>query len=144
MIYIFIFLLWTFCLYLVHRLAHLTPGVRHLHWNHHRYINMYETKWHWNNLLLFNDTWKSTADLWITEVVPTLIFSYITGHWWISVFYYLWAALLQETIEHNKNFNMYPLITSGQWHLKHHTNTKINFGLFFPIWDIIFKTQKTL
>lgn len=142
MIYIFIFLLWTFCLYIIHRLAHVIPTVRWLHRAHHKYINFHSTKWHWNNLFLFNDTWKSTADLWITEVIPTLLFSYITGAWWISVFYYLWAALLQETIEHNKKFNIYPLLTSGKWHLIHHRNPKFNFGLFLPVWDIVFNTHK--
>ena len=142
MIYIFIFLLWTLCLYLVHRLAHVMPGVRHLHWDHHRYVNTHDTTWHCNNLFLFNDTWKSTVDLWITEVIPTLLFSYVTGAWWVSVFYYLWAALVQETIEHNKKFSIYPLLTSGQWHLIHHKNSKLNFGLFLPVWDIVFKTHK--
>jgi sterol desaturase/sphingolipid hydroxylase (fatty acid hydroxylase superfamily) len=105
---------------------------------------MHETSWHWNNLFLFNDTWTSTADLWITEVVPTLVFSWLTGHWWIFLFYYLWAALVQETVEHNKNFNIYPLVTSGKWHLEHHRNTKINFGLFLPVWDIVFNTHKRI
>jgi sterol desaturase/sphingolipid hydroxylase (fatty acid hydroxylase superfamily) len=82
-------------------------------------------------------------DLWITEVVPTLIFSWITGHWWLSVFYYVWAAFIQEVIEHNPNFNIYPLLTSGQWHLVHHKQSDKNFGLFVPIWDIVFRTYKT-
>jgi len=142
MIYMFIFLLWTFFLYVIHRLAHVIPTVRRLHQDHHKYINFHSTRWHWNNLFLFNDTWKSTADLWITEVIPTLLFSYITGAWWISVFYYLWAALLQETIEHNKEFSIYPILTSGRWHLIHHRNPKFNFGLFLPVWDIVFNTHK--
>jgi hypothetical protein len=143
MSYVAIFLIWTFMLYWVHRAAHKAPLIKHLHRDHHKYINTHSTSWHWNNLFLFNDTWKSTADLWITEVIPTLIFSYITGAWWISVFYYLWAALLQERIEHNSEFSIYPLLTSGKWHLIHHRNTKLNFGLFFPVWDMLFGTQKT-
>jgi sterol desaturase/sphingolipid hydroxylase (fatty acid hydroxylase superfamily) len=95
-------------------------------------------------LFLFNDNWTSTFDLWITEVVPTLVFSWVTGYWWISVFYYLWAALVQETIEHNPKFNIYPYLTSGKWHLIHHRDTTYNYGLFFPIWDILFKTHKPL
>jgi lathosterol oxidase len=142
MFYIFIFLSWTLCLYWLHRLIHITPGLRELHRDHHKFINLNNTKWHWNNLFLFNDTWKSTADLWVTEVLPTLLFSYITGQWWVIIFYYVWASLLQETVKHNKNFNIYPILTSGRWHLKHHYNSKINFGLFFPIWDVIFKTNR--
>jgi sterol desaturase/sphingolipid hydroxylase (fatty acid hydroxylase superfamily) len=89
---------------------------------------------------LFNDDWPSTKDLWTTEVIPTLIFSWITGQWWISVFYYIWAAFIQETVEHNANINL-PILTSGQWHLMHH-RFKCNYGLFTPIWDIVFKTYK--
>jgi sterol desaturase/sphingolipid hydroxylase (fatty acid hydroxylase superfamily) len=142
--FISIFLLWTFVLYWIHRAVHKIPMLRSWHWDHHKYINLNHTKWHWNNLLLFNDTYKSTADLWITEVIPTVIFSWITGHWWILIFYYLWASLLQERIEHNKNFSIYPWLTSGKWHLLHHVNSKVNFGLFWPIWDICFKTRQCL
>lgn len=94
-------------------------------------------------MFLFNDTWMSTLDLWITEVIPTLIFSLVTGYWWISVFYYLWAAFVQEIIEHNPKFDVFPLLTSGRWHLIHHHNTSVNYGLFTPVWDIAFGTYKS-
>lgn len=137
--FIFYFFLWTLILYWIHRVSHSVPMIRSIHLHHHRFISLHLTKWHWNNLLLFNDDWVSTLDLWITEVIPTLIFSAITGQWWISVFYYIWAAFVQETIEHNPNFNL-PLLTSGKWHLIHH-QSKFNYGLFFPIWDITFGTN---
>lgn len=138
------FFMWTLCLYIIHRLIHVTPFLRRIHYDHHRYINLNNnTKWHWNNLFLFNDTWISTLDLWIGEVIPTLMFSYITGNWWIFVFYYLWAALVQETLEHNKNLDWYPL-TSGKWHLLHHKYPDTNFGLFLPIWDKVFKTYRSV
>lgn len=146
--YFVIFLAWTLCLYVIHRAIHAHgrkyfPLAFKAHADHHRYINVnHGTSWHWNNLLLFNDTWLSTLDLWITEVIPTIIFSWITGHWWIAIFYYFWAALLQEQIEHNPKFDFYPFITSGKWHLVHHYNVSANFGLFFPIWDIIFKSYR--
>jgi sterol desaturase/sphingolipid hydroxylase (fatty acid hydroxylase superfamily) len=141
--YIVAFFAWTFCLYWIHRTGHRTPYVKTAHLDHHKFININgKTTWHWNNLFLFNDTWTSTADLWITEVIPTLIFSWITGHWWLSVFYYLWAALIQEVIEHNPKFSLYPFLTSGKWHLVHHRDPSKNFGLFTPVWDIVFKTYK--
>ena len=141
--YIFIFVLWTFALYVIHRIVHITPFLKELHWDHHKYVNLNDTGWKLNNLLLFNDTWKSTADLWITEVIPSLVFSLITGHYWIFVFYYLWAALLQEELEHNRKLNFYPF-TFGQWHLIHHRTPNKNFGLFFPFWDKIFRTEKVV
>lgn len=135
------FLSWTLMLYVIHRLAHAVPYVRRWHLDHHSYVNKHVTAWHWSNLFLYNDTWISTLDLWITEVIPTIVFSAVTGQWWILIFYYFWAALIQETIEHNKQVNI-PFLTHGQWHLVHHSNVKYNFGLFFPLWDVIFKTYK--
>ena len=99
LIYIIEFFIWTLCLYIIHRLIHYTSILRRIHYDHHRHIYLNNnSKWHWNNLFLFNDTWTSTLDLWITEVIPTLIFSYITGNWCISIFYYIWASLIQESI----------------------------------------------
>jgi sterol desaturase/sphingolipid hydroxylase (fatty acid hydroxylase superfamily) len=149
MIEFFYFLTWTLVLYVIHRIVHVTPILKKIHWEHHRYISIrlrsinHEktlTEWHWNNLLLFNDNVLSTIDLWITEVIPTLIFSYLTGQWWISIFYYIWAAFLQESLEHNPRLNLYPF-TSGIWHLQHHKNYKKNYGLFHPLWDRIFQTE---
>ena len=135
------FILWLFLLYWIHRAVHKIPVLNKYHWDHHHYINTNNnSKWHWNNLFLFNDTLDSTLDLWITEVLPTLLFSLITGQWWISIMYYCWAAFLQEPLEHNPRLNL-PLFTSGKWHLIHHKTPNKNFSLFFPIWDLVFNTE---
>lgn len=149
MIYVLIFLIWTLYLYVIHRAIHRYgarwyPLAFCAHADHHRYINTHPpTRWHWNNLFLFNDTWMSTLDLWITEVIPTLIFAWITGHWWVAIFYYVWAALVQEVIEHNPRFDIFPWLTSGKWHLVHHRDNTVNFGLFFPFWDLLFGTYQS-
>jgi sterol desaturase/sphingolipid hydroxylase (fatty acid hydroxylase superfamily) len=146
---IFYFSAWTFILYWIHRVGHDVPFLKKFHFDHHRFIltklrnNETPTKWHWSNLFLFNDTWKSTIDLWLTEVIPTLLFSLVTGQWWISVFYYFWAAFIQETIEHNPNFNI-PFLTSGRWHLQHHIQGNANYSLFFPMWDLIFGSYRPI
>lgn len=134
------FLAWTFALYWIHRLAHIIPVVRSFHRDHHIFIRNNPVSWHWSNLFLYNDTPKSTIDLWLTEVIPTLLIAFLLDAWWIFVFYYLWAALIQESIEHNPKVNL-PFLTSGKWHLIHHRNSSKNFGLFFPIWDVIFITN---
>lgn len=143
----FYFFLWTFVLYWIHRVGHSLWFLKNYHVDHHQFIlkNMKEknytgSRWHWNNLFLFNDTRKSTIDLWLTEVIPTILFSFVTGQWWISVFYYFWAAFIQEIIEHDPNFDL-PMLTSGKWHLLHHTKGIKNYGLFLPIWDIVFKSN---
>ena len=143
MSFVLYFFMWTFCLYWVHRAAHILPILKTYHFNHHKVINTNTIKWNWNNLLLYNDTKESTIDLWLTEVIPTCIISYITGQWWLIVFYYLWASLIQERVEHNKHFNI-PLLTSGKWHLNHHKDGKCNYGLFTSIWDIVFKTNRNI
>jgi sterol desaturase/sphingolipid hydroxylase (fatty acid hydroxylase superfamily) len=133
-------------LYWIHRVGHSIPLLRRYHLNHHQIINKNirestPNKWHWNNLFLFNDNWPSTIDLWITEVIPTLIFSLITGQWWISLFYYIWASIIQESIEHNPKVDL-PILTSGRWHLVHHKQADKNFGMFFSVWDILFGTYQ--
>jgi len=140
---VFYFLAWTLTLYWIHRLAHVVPFLKHYHFDHHKVIILNDVKWNWNNLLLYNDTRKSTIDLWLTEVIPSFIFSAVTGQWWIIIFYYLWASLLQERIEHLKTFNI-PVLTSGKWHLIHHSHGTYNYGLFIAMWDILFKTNKKI
>ena len=137
--FIVYFLLWTLMIYWVHRLHHTVPILKDIHWDHHKYVIEQTPTWHWNNLFLYNDTWMSTLDLWTTEVIPTIIFCAITGQWWILVAYYLWAALVQERIEHNPNFNI-PFLTSGKDHLIHHQDSRKNYGLFISIWDRLFGT----
>jgi sterol desaturase/sphingolipid hydroxylase (fatty acid hydroxylase superfamily) len=117
------------------------PFIQHIHWNHHWYISNHKTTWHWSNLFLFNDTWISTIDLWITEVVPTLLFAWVFDAWWVLVFYYVWASTVQEAVEHNTKINLYP-VTSGQWHLLHHKQADRNFGVFIPVWDKLFGTEQ--
>lgn len=140
---IILFLVWTLVLYWIHRLAHISKTIMKFHGDHHRYVNLHGTSWRWNNLLLFNDNWKSTIDLWITEVIPTILFSLIFNAWWIFIFYWIWAALIQEIVEHHPRINI-PLWSSGQWHLQHHKNPTVNFSLFFTIWDRIFKTNSSV
>lgn len=145
MSYIFVFLLWTFSVYWTHRLAHAWPPMRRFHNDHHKQVsNQTIQGLHWKNALLWFDTKESTIDQWLTEVIPTIIISSITGHWWLFVAYYIWAAFIQEAIEHNEKINLYPFITSGKWHLIHHDDPTKNYGVFVPLWDMIFGTRKKL
>ena len=139
--YFLYFLLWTLILYWVHRISHKTLIIKNIHWDHHKFVNLHKVGWHWNNLFLFNDTWASTLDLWITEVIPTIIFSIITHQWWICILYYVWAALMQENLEHNEDID-FPFLTCGKWHRIHHRTHNKNYSLFFPHWDILFGTYK--
>jgi sterol desaturase/sphingolipid hydroxylase (fatty acid hydroxylase superfamily) len=93
----------------------------------------------WQNMFLYSDDWIGTADLFMTEVIPTLIFCYFTGQWWIFAVYYIWTAFIQKWVEHTPKFSVWSF-SAEQCHLKHHTNWRTNYSISFPIWDIIFKT----
>jgi sterol desaturase/sphingolipid hydroxylase (fatty acid hydroxylase superfamily) len=119
--------------------------MRKYHADHHAQVTEQTiTGLHWKNAFLWFDNWKSTVDQWLTEVIPTFILSAVTGHWWLFVAYYVWAAFIQEAIEHNPKVNFYPFLTSGKWHLIHHQDPNKNYGVFIPIWDLVFGTRKTL
>lgn len=142
---VFYFMLWTLMLYWLHRLAHSrAPVLSHYHRQHHGFIARHHTGWHWSNLLLYQDNWPSTVDVWLTEVVPTVVFCWLFDCWFVMIGFYLWSALIQERIEHNAKFNLFPLITSGQWHLQHHTTGHYNFGIFHPLWDLLFGTYRSV
>lgn len=137
------FFAWTCLLYWVHRLSHVIPGMRKIHWGHHQYVNEGQPKWMWQNMLLYSDDWIGTADLFMTEVIPTLVFCYFTGQWWIFGIYYIWTAFIQEWVEHNPNFNVWPF-SSGKWHLIHHKNWRKNYSIYFTLWDRVFGTYQKL
>lgn len=139
-----VFFVWTLLLYLMHVLAHTLPFLKRIHAAHHKTIKFNNSnKWHWNNLLLYNDNWISTVDLWISDIFPTLVVAIVFNAWWVAVVYYVWAAFFQESLEHNMQVNFYPF-TCGQWHMRHHQNPKCNYGLFFPIWDKLFRTENAV
>jgi sterol desaturase/sphingolipid hydroxylase (fatty acid hydroxylase superfamily) len=141
--FILYFVAWTFMIYWLHRTFHVVPILKEVHLAHHRHVTLGtgSNGWNWKHMFLWIDDWKGTVDQWLMEIIPTIIFCWVFGQWWLLFFYWLWTAFIQERIEHNKNFNMFPILTSGSWHLVHHRNCNVNFGVFFPIWDIIFKTD---
>lgn len=137
------FFAWTFILYWIHRFSHrhLTP-LSNIHWEHHKCVQTQQLKWIWPMIFLWQENFKSTLDLLYTEGIPTLLFCAITNQWWILIWWYIWSAFIQERIEHNPNFDFF-LLSAGKTHLEHHRNPNYNYSLFFPIWDIIFKTYKS-
>jgi sterol desaturase/sphingolipid hydroxylase (fatty acid hydroxylase superfamily) len=130
-------------IYWLHRIFHSVPYLSNLHQIHHNHVTN-ETgtlRWDWKNIFIWVDDWRGTLDQWIMEVIPTIIFCWVFNQWWLLAFYWFWSAFIQERIEHNSNIDYYPILTSGKWHLIHHKDETKNFGVFFPIWDIIFKTN---
>lgn len=143
--YVVYFLAWTFILYGLHRLAHKSQFLWNYHKDHHQQVSQNRNKGqHWSNYFLFFDTWKSTIDQWLIEILPTIILCVALGDYVILLFYYIWAVFIQEKIKHNPNFDIYPILTSGKWHLIHHNYFSNNFGVFTSLWDIIFKTHRQM
>lgn len=137
------FLIWTFILYVCHRLAHQVTFLWYYHEDHHIQISKATNKGHhWSNYFLFFDSWKSTMDQWLIEIIPTIVLCLILQDYFLLIFYYVWAVFIQEKIEHNSYFNLFPLLTSGKWHLIHHKNSKKNFGVFVFYWDWLFNSYE--
>jgi sterol desaturase/sphingolipid hydroxylase (fatty acid hydroxylase superfamily) len=142
--YVLAFLGWTLIIYCMHRIVHTVPYLKKIHWHHHKHVihGTGSYKWEWTNLFLWVDDLKGTLDQWIMEVIPTILFCWLTGHWWILILYWVDSAFIQEHIEHNRKFDIYPFLTSGKWHMVHHEDHRYNYGIYFPIWDLIFGTAK--
>ena len=137
------FLIWTLILYWIHRCTHNLHILTKYHRAHHLYIKNNHTKWSWTNIFFYMDNFKSSVDVLLTEVLPTLIFCLLFGTWWIMVFYWVWAAFFQEIFEHKKDLNL-PILTSGKWHMIHHAKPNKNYGLFIPVWDMVFGTYQAV
>ena len=140
--FIVYFLLWTLVLYWVHRAVHKLPYLKDIHKEHHRYVvRSKESGIALRHLLLVHKSKDYTIDLWITEVIPTIVFSLLTGQIWILIVYYVWAALFQTSTKYDSNFDVFP-ITWGSWTLLHYRHNSNNFGSVFSLWDRLFKTNK--
>lgn len=141
-----LFLLWLLLIYGMHRASHKFEFLKYYHNDHHKriYTGEYDGSFKLRHLLLIIDSKESIIDQWLTEVIPTIIFCLIFNCWWLLLFYYIYAAILSESFKHNKNFNWYPVIISGRWHLIHHKNPTKNYGIIFPIWDKILGTEQKL
>lgn len=144
MYFILYFILWTFMIYWSHRIFHSFSILMKFHQIHHDHVTngTGSNKWSWKHLFIWVDGWRGTLDQWIMEVIPTIIFCWFFNQWWLLFFYWFWTAFIQERIEHNPNLNLYPYISSGKWHLIHHVDDSKNFGVFTPIWDILFNTNR--
>ena len=132
------FMYWTLLVYWLHRLVHVLGWQAHI--DHHHQVDASAVGFHWTNMFLFFDSWRSTLDQWFTEVGPVLLVSWLWGTWVLAFAYYVWAAFIQEHVEHDPKFDWYPWLTSGRWHLKHHKYPGCNFGVFHPLWDKLFGT----
>lgn len=141
MSYLAVFLLWTLSEYTMHVMVHRVPWLAQVHSHHHKFIAMNNTTWEWRNIFLWTDSWMCTLDLWIQEVIPTLIIVTLTGHWWLFGCFYIWTAFIQENVEHNPKIHV-PWLSSGRWHLQHHINPKSNFGTIATFWDKLFRTEQ--
>ena len=142
MFLLFQLITWSFVLYVCHRLGHSVSFLWYYHKDHHIQVSSLTNKgYHWSNYFLFFDTWKSTLDQWLIEIIPTILLSLLFKDFTLCILYYIWAVFIQERIEHNSNFNIYPILTSGKWHLEHHGDYSKNYGVFTPIWDIFFQTH---
>lgn len=146
-----LFLLWTFLVYLMHRLAH----IRHkhnlfhaIHLSHHKidYLNANNRKFKWYYFFFYFGSLNATLDVLIMLTLPAFIvyFIYPPLGIYILIFHYLYEVLLSEgALDHNPAIK--GRITSffawGEYHLTHHKTWVSNYGLVITFWDTIFKTN---
>lgn len=139
---ILLIFLWTLLLWSMHFLSHHTQFLWKFHLAHHEEVLNGIGNPDWRNLFLWFNTFEVTMDQWLIEVIPTLVLAYAFNAYWLIMFYYVWAACIQESIRHNPEFNLMPFLVSGKYHLIHHRNSSKNFGVYTPIWDMLLGTYE--
>jgi len=148
-----LFLLWTFIVYLLHRLSHFKHKLNFLyfiHRYHHRVDYNIERirKFDWRYLLFYFGGFYESLDVVCTMTLPALVLYLIFPIYggYLLTFHYLYEVFLSEgQLDHN------PTITGavtnyfswGKYHLKHHKDVRCNYSLIVPFWDFIFGTQKS-
>jgi sterol desaturase/sphingolipid hydroxylase (fatty acid hydroxylase superfamily) len=155
MYYVFAFLLWSFCAYSLHRLAHLKSTYNPLfriHLAHHLTEygkeDTYAFQWPaWPSYLLWFDDLNSSLDVWITLVLPAAVVSLIIPQTHFSVlgFVYLYEVFLSEhNLDHNPQIcgAVTSVLAIGNYHLTHHHYPRYNYGLYLTLWDYVFVTVR--
>ncbi len=144
------FLVWTFLIYWIHRLAHTNKFklLTEIHRSHHMidYFNN-DPQYDFRGFLFYFGSSKATLDVIVTITLPLILVIFIIGgnSWHLLIFNYLYEAIFSEYIlDHNKNLkgNITKVFAWGDFHLTHHKYPKHNYSLLVCLWDYIFRTAK--
>ena len=143
--YVWVYLLWTFVLWLGHWYAHASSGfVYRVHnYHHEQYIaGAYAVlPPRWVQLTGFYTTdWREIMEQVMTEIVPTLPICIATGHWWPLAIIWFDNAFISPHFDHDASVRRGWWFAYGVYHTLHHDNPNKNYGFYTVIWDILFQT----
>ncbi len=145
------FLLWTFCIYWLHRLSHIhhkRNPLWKIHQAHHRIkyfqLRPYEPPSLGSYFFWLGD-FKTSFDVFLVMTVPLLIISYFFPQYGIGllIFHYFYEVFGSEAVlDHNPRIEgkITHYFAWGSYHLYHHVDLKKNYGLMTTFWDHVFGT----
>lgn len=146
-----VFLLWTFIIYWMHRLAHVRAPFNPLyriHQGHHqqKYDGTrqgFKIEYLWWN---FGEL-RLAVDIIITQTIPLLILTWFfpSQGLVLLVFHYLYEVFLSEDyLDHNIHIqgDVTRFFAWGRFHMTHHHKPKYNYCLMVTLWDFLFRTAE--
>ncbi|WP_343564317.1 sterol desaturase family protein [Kiloniella sp. b19] len=138
------FLVFTFVTYWTHRIAHCWKPLWYLHEAHHSVPYKGEYEFSLLNLVGWYNDWRSTLDVWVTEVLPMagLVLLW-PATWPLAVLFYIDNVLSEGLTDHNPRINI-PGLAMGKYHIEHHKDMSVNFDGYFRLWDKVFGTQRNV
>lgn len=133
-----LFCVMDFCMYFLHRIAHIPFLFEILHKTHHNYKNVHPI-----TLFVLNPLENlSFGFLWLIVIS-------VYSSSWFGISIYLTLNLLFGLIGHlgveplPKNLAFHPILkifTTSTFHAEHHQFPDSNFGFYTTIWDKLLKT----
>ena len=144
-------LLWTFCIYWIHRIGHIQHP-KNIFWDihkaHHQIPYFDKEKqympdpgqWFW-----WLGDWRTSLDVFISMTTPLLVITYFWpqyGVWWLIFHYFYEIFLSEDVLDHNVDckgwYTRY--MAWGDAHLYHHINLYKNYAIITNLWDYVFGT----
>jgi len=148
----FVFMLWTFLIYFMHRLAHVKHKLNFLYFihRHHHRVNYLSSKlrsFNWRHFLFYFGSIHESIDVLIMMTLPAILLCLLFPPYglYILIFHYLYEVFLSESqLDHNPKITgaITNYFSWGKYHLYHHKNIQFNYSLIITFWDLIFKTRK--
>jgi sterol desaturase/sphingolipid hydroxylase (fatty acid hydroxylase superfamily) len=97
----------------------------------------------WHHFFFWFDTPSETADVWITLTLPALLITTLfpgQGPTLLGLHYVYEILLSDWRFDHNPTIAgaITRVLACGTYHLVHHSNPGLHYGLILTIWDHVF------
>ena len=144
------FLVWTLCLYVMHRLSHIPHKYNplwQLHRAHHRipYLSTPSgSVWpQFGQFFLWLGNWRASLDVIVSMTLPAIALAIAVPKYGVPVLvlHYFYEIFLSEyALDHNPRIQgaVTRYWACGDYHLHHHAHPARNFGLMLTLWDRVF------